>query len=58
MPVNLQNMMTVEEAARKAKVHKQTVYWSIWGGKLKATKIGRQYFIEPKDFKEWRENVA
>jgi excisionase family DNA binding protein len=57
MPVNLQNLMTVEEAAKKARVHRQTVYWSIWNNKLKAILVGRQYFINEKDFKEWRANA-
>lgn len=41
--------LTVPEAARRAGRNPETIRRWIWQGRLRATKIGNQHFVEPAD---------
>lgn len=43
------DVLTVEEVALYLRVHYNTVYKLIRDGKLKASRVGRQYRIEMED---------
>jgi excisionase family DNA binding protein len=41
--------LTVPEAARRVGKNPETIRRWIWQGRLRATKIGNQHFVEPDD---------
>lgn len=45
----MDNLLTVEEVAKKLQVHWQTILSYIKSGKLRAVKLGRGYRIDPQD---------
>ncbi|MEK7473340.1 MAG: helix-turn-helix domain-containing protein [Patescibacteria group bacterium] len=45
-----QDFYLVEELAEKLRVNKMTIYRYIKAGKVKASKIGKEYRIERGDF--------
>lgn len=52
MPEDELIVYSLKDVARLLKVSRQTVYNYLKSGKLKATKIGKEYRVKEKDLKE------
>lgn len=53
----LDDLISVPEAARRAGVARNTMYRAAKSGKVKARKLGRDYFIDAGDLERWRTEV-
>lgn len=57
MGLNMQELIPVPEAARRAGVARNTMRLAAKNGKIKAVKLGRDWFVDASDIERWKEEA-
>lgn len=54
MSDNLDNLISVPEAAKRAGVARNTMHRAVKDGTIKGRKLGRDWFIDATDIERWQ----
>ncbi len=54
---DMQDLLAVPQAAKRAGVARSTMFLAAKAGKIKAIKLGRDWFIYASDIERWKKEV-
>lgn len=54
MSHNVDDLISVPDAAKRAGVARNTIHRAVKDGKIKGRKIGRDWFVEVSDIERWQ----
>jgi len=52
----LSNLMSITEAAEQAEVARNTMLLAAKSGKIKAVRLGRDWFVDATDIERWKQD--